>query len=113
MAPLGPIALEQLGYVLSLAIAGLGLFATFRRDSRAERDRDAKDAATQQAMYEHMATIRDMLRETRDTVREISRQITDHSEQLAQMRAQISEHDRRLAALERHRDLRCGAGGTD
>lgn len=111
--PLAPIALDQLGYVLSLLIAALGLFATFRRDSRSERERDAKDAATQQAMSEQMATIRDMLRETRDTVREINRQLTDHSEQLAQMRAQIVEHERRLAAMERRCDIRHAVGGSD
>lgn len=110
---MGPIALDQLGYVLSLVIACLGLAATFRRDGRAEREREARDAATQRAMAEQMATIRDMLRETRDTVRDISSKLTDHSEQLAQMRAQIAEHDRRLAAVERRCDVRHSAGGTD
>lgn len=110
---MAPIELSQIGYVLSLLIAGLGLFATFRRDSRAERDRDAKDAATQQAMSEQMASIRDMARETRDTVREINRKLSEHSEQLAQMRAQIGEHERRLSAMERRCDTRHSAGGTD
>ena len=48
-----------------------------------------------------------MSRETRDTVRAMSRQLQDHSRELARIDTRIEEHDRRLDQIEAR------IGGTD
>lgn len=89
--------------VVAVAMAAMAL----RRDSTAERDRQAAHAAGQQVMTDKLDSISDMSRETRDTVREMSRQLQDHSRELARIETRIEEHDRRLDQMESR------IGGTD
>jgi septal ring factor EnvC (AmiA/AmiB activator) len=107
-----PLTFEQL---VSLAVCATGivtLLTAMRRDSRGDRDRREARAAERQVVTDKLDSISDMSRETRDTVREMSRQLTEHSRELARIETRIEDHDRRLAAIERRRDSR-SAAGTD
>lgn len=101
------MTLEQIVAVGSLAVAVAMAVMAMRRDSTAERDRQAARAASQQVMTDKLDSISDMSRETRDTVRAMSKQLQDHSRELARIEARIEEHDRRLDQMEAR------IGGTD
>lgn len=102
-----PMTMDQVVALGSLVVAVAMAAMALRRDSTAERDRQAARAAGQQVMTDKLDSISDMSRETRDTVREMSRQLQDHSRELARIETRIEEHDRRLDQMESR------IGGTD
>lgn len=102
-----PMTLEQIVAVGSLVVAVTMATMAMRRDSTADRDRQAARAAERRAVADKLDSISDMSRETRDTVREMSKQLQDHSRELARIEARIEEHDRRLDQMEAR------IGGTD
>lgn len=102
-----PMTLEQIVAVGSLMVAVATAAMALRRDSTADRDRQAARAAEQRAVADKLDSISDMSRETRDTVRAMSRQLQDHSRELARIETRIEEHDRRLDQMEAR------IGGTD
>lgn len=109
------MAQTEMGQVIalaSLAPAPVTVALTARRDRSAERERQARRVAEQQVMGDKLDSISDMSRETRDTVREMSKQLTEHSRELARIETRIEDHDRRLAAIEQRCDSR-SAAGTD
>lgn len=96
------------------AVIAIGTIAlTMRRDSIAERDRHTAHIAERQAVSDKLDTISDMSKETRDTVREMSQQLSNHGLEIARMSERISDHDRRISNLERYTEDRKGYGGTD
>ncbi len=101
------MTLEQIVAVGSLMVAVATAAMALRRDSTADRDRQAARSAEQRAVADKLDSISDMSRETRDTVREMSRQLQDHSRELARIETRIEEHDRRLDQMEAR------IGGTD
>lgn len=112
MHPLADWTVEQL---ISLVVCVTGivtLIEALRRDSRGDRDRQAAHAAERQVMTDKLDSISDMSRETRDTVREMSKQLTEHSRELARIETRIEDHDRRLSTIEQRCDAR-SAAGTD
>ena len=119
-----------MGQVIALASLALALVTvalTARRDRSAERERAARRVAEQQVMGDKLDGIGELSRETRDTVREVNRQLADHSRELARIEQQVGEHDRRLLAneqqdakqdrrlsvIEGRCDTRYGVGGTE
>ena len=102
-----PMTMDQVVALGSLVVAVAMAAMALRRDSTAERDRQAARASGQQVMTDKLDSISDMSRETRDTVREMSRQLQDHSRELARIETRIEEHDRRLDQMESR------IGGTD
>lgn len=109
---MGPSDMGQVIALASLALALVTVALTARRDRSAERERAARRVAEQQVMGDKLDSISDMSRETRDTVREMSKQLTEHSRELARIETRIEDHDRRLAAIEQRCDAR-SAAGTD
>ena len=107
-----PLTFEQLVALGSLVLAVVTIGLTMRRDSATEDERQARRVAEQQVMGDKLDSISDMSRETRDTVREMSKQLTEHSRELARIETRIEDHDRRLAAIEQRCDSR-SAAGTD
>ncbi|MCI6548133.1 MAG: hypothetical protein MR874_09805 [Coriobacteriaceae bacterium] len=105
-----PLTFEQLVALGSLALAVVTVALTIKRDSATEEERHAARAAEQQVMTDKLDTISDMSRETRDTVREMSKQLSEHSRELARIETRIDEHDRRLSAIEGRCDLHRTAG---
>lgn len=102
-----PMTLEQIVAVGSLMVAVATAAMALRRDSTADRDRQAARAAERRAVADKLDSISDMSRETRDTVREMSSQLQDHSRELARIETRVEEHDRRLDQMEAR------IGGTD
>ncbi len=96
----------------ALGVAALMLALTIRRDMAAERERDMARDSERQLTMDRLSNIADISRETRDAVREMSRQLADHGQELARIRAEIAEHDRRLGAVEQRCERR-QCGGTD
>lgn len=109
---MGPSDMGQVIALASLALALVTVALTAWRDRSAERERAARRVAEQQVMGDKLDSISDMSRETRDTVREMSKQLTEHSRELARIETRIEDHDRRLAAIEQRCDAR-SAAGTD
>ena len=105
-----PLTFEQLVALGSLILAVVTMGLTMRRDGATEDERRAARAAEQQVMTDKLDSISDMSRETRDTVREMSKQLTEHSRELARIEQRISDHDRRLSAIEQRCDGRSIAG---
>lgn len=107
-----PLTFEQLVALGSLVLAVVTIGLTMRRDGATEDERHAARVAEQQVMTDKLDSISDISRETRDTVREMSRQLTEHSRELARIETRMDDHDRRLAAIEGRCDSR-SAAGTD
>lgn len=107
-----PLTFEQLVALGSLVLAVVTIGLTMRRDGATEDERHAARVAEQQVMTDKLDSISDMSRETRDTVREMSKQLSEHSRELARIETRIEEHDRRLSAIEGRCDSR-SAAGTD
>lgn len=81
-------------------IAAASLVLVLRRDGKADREeRDAR-SAEQRGMADKLDNVLSMTKETRDTVKDISRQLNDHSRKLAKMETQLEDHGRRLTDLE-------------
>ncbi len=105
-----PLTFEQLVALGSLVLAVVTIGLTMRRDSATEEERHAARVAEQQVMTDKLDSIADMSKETRDTVREMSKQLSEHSRELARIETRIDEHDRRLSAIEGRCDLHRTAG---
>ena len=102
MHPFADWTVEQLVSLVACVTGIVMMLMAVRRDS--ESDRDRQDARTA------LDSIADMSKETRDTVREMSKQLSEHSRELARIEARIEEHDRRLSAIEDRCDLHRTAG---
>lgn len=74
---------------------------------------DGERDANIRALNVQMSMQTDMMREVRDTTRDMSKQLGSHTEQLARHGAQLAEHERRLSVMEGRCDLRHGVGGTE
>lgn len=103
-----------------LIVAVFNAVYTRQRDARMDGSdhatSDGERDANIRALNVQMAMQTDMMREVRDTTRDMSKQLGSHTEQLARHGAQLTEHDRRLSAMERRCDMRHpahSAGGTD
>ncbi len=107
-----PLTFEQLVALGSLALAVVTIALTIRRDVATDEERHAARAAEQQVMTDKLDSIADMSKETRDTVREMSKQLSEHSRELARIETRIEDHDRRLSTIEQRCDAR-SAAGTD
>lgn len=105
-----PLTFEQLVALGSLALAVVTIALTIRRDGATDEERHAARVAEQQVMTDKLDSIADMSKETRDTVREMSKQLSEHSRELARIEARIEDHDRRLSAIEGRCDLHRTAG---
>lgn len=105
-----PLTFEQLVALGSLALAVVTIALTIKRDGSTEEERHAARVAEQQVMTDKLDSIADMSKETRDTVREMSKQLSEHSRELARIETRIEEHDRRLSAIEGRCDLHRTAG---
>ena len=46
-------------------------------------------------------------------MREMSKQLTDHGQQLAKVETRIEEHERRISALENRTDFKVGGNGSE
>lgn len=107
MHPFADWTLEQLISLIACVTGIAMMLMAVRSDSESDRDRQAAHAAEQQVITDKLDTISDMSKETRDTVREMSRQLSEHSQELARIETRIKEHDRRLDKLDER------LGGTD
>ncbi len=107
-----PLTFEQLVALGSLVLAVVTIGLTMRRDGATDEERHAARVAEQQVMTDKLDSIADMSKETRDTVREMSKQLSEHSRELARIKTRMDDHDRRLAAIEQRCDAR-SAAGTD
>ena len=105
-----PLTFEQFVALGSLALAAVTIALTIRRDGATDEERHAARVAEQQVMTDKLDSIADMSKETRDTVREMSKQLSEHSRELARIETRIEEHDRRLDAIEDRCDLHRTAG---
>lgn len=100
MHPFADWTLEQL-ISLALCVTGIvSLLMSARRDKTSDKDRQEAHAAEQQLITDKLDSISDMSKETRDTVRAMSKQLADHSRELARIETRIEEHDRRLDKLD-------------
>jgi septal ring factor EnvC (AmiA/AmiB activator) len=94
------LTIEQVIALGSLALAVATILMTTRRDRASEESRAAARVAEQQVMSDKLDGISELSRETRDTVREVNRQLADHSREIARVETQLDEHDRRLSVIE-------------
>jgi septal ring factor EnvC (AmiA/AmiB activator) len=108
--PFADWTLEQLISLIACVTGIVMMLMAVRRDSESDRDRQAAHAAEQQVITDKLDSIADMSKETRDTVREMSKQLSEHSRELARIETRIEDHDRRLAAIEGRCDLHRTAG---
>lgn len=102
---MGPIQASDAIAALSLALALVVFLVSQRKDGRASAARD-------QLLYDKLDSNNEMARETRDTVREMSRKLDDHGQVLARHTEQIHTLFNRVDRLEASHDSR-GIGGTD
>lgn len=96
---------EQLIALGGIMLSVLTVLLTFRRDTVAGKEREHARSAEQQLVKDQLSTIADMARETRDTVREMSKQLSDHSREIARIEQRLDDHARRLSAAEDKLDL--------
>lgn len=107
MKPLADWTIEQLFSLAMLVIGIVTLFMAMNRDTNTDRERRAAHAAEQQLLSDKLDMISSMGKQTNETVQQISKQLQDHSRELARIETRIDEHDRRLHEL----DVKIG--GTD
>lgn len=85
--------------ILSLLLSCLIFAASQRKDSRAA-------AAHDQLINDKLDRNNEMARETRDTVREMSRKLDDHAQTLVRHTEQIATLLKRVERIERRCDAR-------
>lgn len=90
---MGPIGFNQVVALGSLAVAAIVAIAGFVRNGHS-------DAADAQRMVDKLDMIASDVTETRDSVREISRKIDDHSERITRAEQRIESIFKRLERLE-------------
>lgn len=83
---------EAIG-IASGCSACLGLLLNYARDRR-------RDTSESQAIRDKLDYISDTARDTREDVRQISRQLNDHNARIGKMETKIEEQARRLDRLE-------------
>ena len=64
-------------------------------------------------MLDRLDSIRDSCNETRDTVREMSRKLDDHSDRITRVEQQVLALSTRVERVEENCDQRYRIGGTD
>ncbi len=100
MHPFSDWTVEQLISLVACITGIIMMLMSVRRDSETDRERQAAYAAEQQVITDKLDSISDMSKETRDTVREMSKQLQDHSLELARIEARLEEHDRRINKID-------------
>ena len=103
---MNPIQASDAIAALSLALALVVFLVSQRKDGRAAAARD-------QLLYDKLDSNNEMARETRDTVREMSRKLDDHGQLLARHTEQIQALSDRVDRIEHNCDLHARIGGTD
>lgn len=103
---MNPLQMSDLIALCSLALAALGMLVGFWRGSRGNAARD-------QLVSDKLDRAVEMAKETRDTVREMSRKLDDHGLSLARHTEQIASLFQRVERLEKGRDLGNRPEGTD
>ncbi len=93
-----PLQMSDLVALASLAIAAATLALKFIGDTRGNSARD-------QLMVDKLDRNNEMARETRDTVREMSRKLDDHGQTLVKHTEQIQTLFNRLERVEKNCDL--------
>lgn len=79
--------------VVSVIIAALALAFNVLKDRRNE-------VLTSQGVRDKLDNIADIVRDTRDDVREVNHKLDDHATRLVKVEARLDEHDRRITNLE-------------
>ena len=79
--------------IVSVAIAALALAFNVLKDRRTE-------VLTSQSVRDKLDSIADIVRDTRDDVREVNHKLDDHATRLVRIEARLEEHDRRIAGIE-------------
>lgn len=79
--------------IVSAIVAALALGFNFVKDRRS-------DALTSQSARDKLDNIANIVRDTRDDVREINHKLDDHATRLVKCEARLDEHERRIANLE-------------
>lgn len=90
---MSPLTTSETIAALALALSILVFIVSAHKDSRSEAARD-------QLVNDKLDRSVELAKETRDTVREMSRKLDDHSQVLARHAEQISALDRRVGAIE-------------
>ncbi len=80
---------EQLVSLIACVTGIIMMLMSVRRDSEADLERQAAHAAEQQVITDKLDSISDM-----------SKQLQDHSRELARIETRIEEHDRRLDKID-------------
>lgn len=88
--------------LVSLALALVVFAVGQRKDSRA-------NAAQDQLVRDKLDRNNELARDTRDTVREMSRKLDDHAERIVRVEQRVDALEGRAERLERAEEL----GGTD
>lgn len=104
MNPLQTSDLIALGSLLIAAFALVGSFVGKTRDS----------SARDQLVNDKLDRNNEMARETRDTVRDMSRKLDDHSDRLVTVEQQVKTLFTSVGRIENNCDLHCiKPGGND
>ena len=79
--------------IASFVIAALAFAFNVLKDRRNE-------ILTSQGVRDKLDSIADIVRDTRDDVREVNHKLDDHAARLVRIEARIEEHERRIAGIE-------------
>lgn len=98
--------LDQLIALGSLAVAAAALVGTGAKDTKAE-------AARHQLVDDKLDRSYEVAKETRDTVRDMSRKLDDHAMRLTKAEERIDTLFRRVGRIEQNIDVRFNPESTD
>nr|WP_314639922.1 hypothetical protein [uncultured Olsenella sp.] len=114
------------GQLTSLASLGLAFFVAAgnrRKDRLAEAERIRAQGISQENTDNKLTNVEDIARETRDTVRDMSKQLNEHQVGIAQTHIQMGELEKRQSARSNELERRierieqrcesCRIGGTE
>lgn len=114
---MSPITFEQavaaLGFCAGVVAPTATLALNARRESASERQRRAEEAMERQRISDKLDEQGRDVRETRDTLRAMSQEVTAQKVLQAATEATLSDHERRISAVERRCDARRAVGGTE
>ena len=117
---MNPMTFEQAMAALGVCVGVVAPTATLalsaRREAAAERQRRAEEAMERQRISDKLDEQGRDVRETRDTLRSMSQEVTAQKVLQAATESTLADHERRIGAVERRCDLRHGhgvAGGTE
>lgn len=79
--------------IVSAIVAALALAFNVLKDRRS-------DALSSQSVRDKLDNIADIVRDTRDDVREVNHKLDDHATRLVKCEARLEEHERRIETIE-------------